>query len=1543
MAGCLITPPHYDCSAFTSLSKFRPRWNIQIERRSCARSCKEREKRVKANSPFLRPSSSGRLLRKERGEDTNSRAEAEKKREDSHQPQNQVLFPTCIRRSSVSRCFPTIPGIVMDASTSCWMAGRLFVYYLSSLLTARMQIDDPRALVLGRKRSITRETVEYNHNAPFALHAWAFLARFSSLRMLRKSSSSWPAREEIATEEDSRRILSLSSRVHHRNGPGVVASSTRSFWGITANFYVTSKKGQVGNRDLALFPFLVLPIHLSFFPPSPWPLPPPKDLRSRPALQAPAAALPRPDGAMKTRQRWESILSLYFHSFCCDQLPSKRTKVVGIEKENHQADDADDWEDQESSGDEEDDEAPKSRSKGKGRAVSKPAKGAAKARGTKRRSAASVPVASTSKRKRAEVESDEDGDDDWDANDEEDESAGEDEPEEDEDDEGACKKVPRKKKQKIEKPTSSDKDAVNAKRREQNVAKAKVNPEIAEAKRWAKGQERTDVIVRVWGSVFNHHVASKTGVVDCVDRSQHLSARELVQATVNAYFVREGHEQIPATEAVWKEFPDPVMEMFGAIVKDPSGWDPRPFIKDKILVESKADGPSPVNKCAHYIRLIRLRTEEVFRALRAYLDAYPAEAPSTVIRLLLLGEDLADVFRDFTATMKVFGLEDAIAQFCKHVEENAGATVLRGARRAGKQITLGYTGISAVKAPGARVVDDILNRSPVFIINFLKSNPELESKIVTYDIPDIAVNVPDERAVRTTPRISQQERIIRAMLGPTALNSAPGGVQPIFLVPPEITRYLDALRELLPADLFPFGQEENHDLSERLSAFIDDELETLTGPTNSEPSNTLCISDSALAQVKSNIADVVRLCKGEVGTVEIIKDINLEAMIGEAGYWPSRRPSSSPSLLSQHPDDGHPFHRYSRAVRWPSTPVAAALKARHLVEVWTYFGDDGHAAFMDGVSPPDFRRRFPRGRGPSLQGAQFNDMVGEMCIVRFGPNTAHIAIWIVKLHFGSFKYDPVLAGPRWTVMCHTRAVEETAQRVVSTALRNSPPDLQDPSTRETWLNTCIEEARRLLAKDGVLENLQKAKAVLRDMEQTYGFLRSIISAKTMHDRWLESEDRGGMDRPRGELTAPKGEARQAQMERLLAKHNDAISFGGFPLYGNYRYPMGTLAWQTRFLCLDDDVDIVRSANTRGRSAEANDRVKARIAAFIDRLLKNNPGVHRIYFWEHIEELIKDAAKLDKFKCGISLASPRVTTCEGCGSTVFTRNTNGTHQCVGSTEGPWPITVENFPTVERPLYVHDMLRRPDIRSHFSLNALNLVEIRVQDIIDASWYDDELEAALVDFPLDYEAISAIDEDFVAGLPSVWKSKTSANLMRVMKKDRETVFMVVCRGAPGTGNRAHFFLAAGVTKKGAGTGRGNKDYALPKARNCTICDGDGPRISDCEYRLYQKVNTILDLPPLYSRHWWLDLRREIDWDVQTQDDKARRAATGKKPKAAPSDNSRYRPGNSNTPKNLFGKEWVKTQRGATRGRFKAAWASLPESEIEKWNERSKAAKRK
>ncbi|KAJ7610825.1 hypothetical protein FB45DRAFT_325579 [Roridomyces roridus] len=188
-----------------------------------------------------------------------------------------------------------------------------------------------------------------------------------------------------------------------------------------------------------------------------------------------------------------------------------------------------------------------------------------------------------------------------------------------------------------------------------------------------------------------------------------------------------------------------------------------------------------------------------------------------------------------------------------------------------------------------------------------------------------------------------------------------------------------------------------------------------------------------------------------------------------------------------------------------SAPLAA-LKARHLVEVWSYFGNDGHAVFMDGV------------------------LVGEICIVRFGPNEEHIAIWIVKLHFGSFKYDPVLAGPRWTVMCHARATEETVQRVVSTALRNSPPDLQDPATREAWLNTCFEEARRLLAKEGVLDNLKKAKEVVWDMEQAYGFLRSIISAKTMHDRWLESEDRGGVDRPRGELTAPKG--RRVQMRKI---------------------------------------------------------------------------------------------------------------------------------------------------------------------------------------------------------------------------------------------------------------------------------------------------------------------------------------------------------------------------------------------------------------------------
>ncbi|KAJ6589064.1 hypothetical protein B0H19DRAFT_1058137 [Mycena capillaripes] len=423
------------------------------------------------------------------------------------------------------------------------------------------------------------------------------------------------------------------------------------------------------------------------------------------------------------------------------------------------------------------------------------------------------------------------------------------------------------------KPRGKEKDAVvddakvvneeehrqfkNAARRAAHRQEAQDNPEKAVEQRKESGRARCGLVSEVWNEQFCELV----------------SAIETVQGVVAAYCAAENHCPIPPTAPVLASIPPRCLQLLAAAARDPTSFDITPFLANRTLVLSRRHDPAPFSTCANYIRRIETN-DNPQEALIRYLCDYPADAPNTLLQLILQGHDLKKIREAFTSAMTDLGLEEAADCLLRAAEDKA-SLALFGSRRG---TFLPYNGITCATACGDRGWDDVEGEHDVRIVNFLKSNPDLTW--TTYHIPDLDTPLGNRLEVRTLPEVSEKERIVRAVFGVSALNSAHGGVRPIFVPTPPQVELLHCVRSLYTPEPSSIGSERDPALQAHLGELIDDEVRVV-GPTHS-----IKIVPQALEAVKANLSQVLRLSNGKIVTLHIAKDIPLEAMKGRpASYW----------------------------------------------------------------------------------------------------------------------------------------------------------------------------------------------------------------------------------------------------------------------------------------------------------------------------------------------------------------------------------------------------------------------------------------------------------------------------------------------------------------------------------------------------------------------------------------------------------------------------------------------------------------------------------
>ncbi|KAJ7673478.1 hypothetical protein B0H17DRAFT_1208428 [Mycena rosella] len=775
----------------------------------------------------------------------------------------------------------------------------------------------------------------------------------------------------------------------------------------------------------------------------------------------------------------------------------------------------------------------------------------------------------------------------------------------------------------------AQRDATNAERREARHQLFVDDPEKATLQRRESGLSRSPMIGEVWAERYYQlatrevslQTAAATGTTDL----------ETVQAVVAAYCDAEGHLSIPAGAPVWLDFTPRTLQFLAAVAQNPTTWDPAPFLANNTIVISKRTDLPLTSICANYFRRIKVPGAQAIASLQTYLIASPADAPDAILKLLLQGEVPDSVQKWFRAAMVVHGLEDAVDVLFEAVNSQPATAVLLGTRRAASSTGFPYAGITTTVACGARCFDNLEGDCDIKLINFLKANEE-KLEWVTYHVPDLDTRIDGPW--------TQKERVLRAILGASAMNSAPGGTQPIFMPSGELLdlqqRTLSLLQPLQP---FPLGQARDIQLEHKICDLIDDEIRLL-GPTHLHT-----IAPNALRDLKANVAGAVRLSNGRVVTVHIAKDLTLEGFMGNTGgYWAGdigpgpqedrhlRRmhhpeiPQSDdipPALVARFIGPFLDFWRVTllHILYWlhvlllarlltvlnpvlitsQSSPVAATLRSGDLSASWEFLPADMADDFLDGESPTGLAARFPKDvKYREYKGGDFNALLGTLAIVRTGRRPSQMSLHIAGGHHGRLKYDPESARARWDVDFCVQIVIETAVQMTAAQLENRPlPDWDDKDAVRGWMKTLKDDIEAVLSESGVSRALDAAKMTARRVELTLTFLRAVTASARLDEKKKNAGPGASRPKRQGILTKPSGE-RQAQLDLIVTQAQELDSFDLPPdpnHLGSFANPILSDSFAAWFMGLRDGIDVVMSSNALGRTREAFEALQEKYQAF----------------------------------------------------------------------------------------------------------------------------------------------------------------------------------------------------------------------------------------------------------------------------------------------------------------------------------------------------------
>ncbi|KAF7367235.1 hypothetical protein MSAN_00785300 [Mycena sanguinolenta] len=896
----------------------------------------------------------------------------------------------------------------------------------------------------------------------------------------------------------------------------------------------------------------------------------------------------------------------------------------------------------------------------------------------------------------------------------------------------------------------------NEERRNARREEAANAPHAAAEERRSIARSRSGLIQACWLDTLLDGVRREVALRTAISQHGNADDLALVTAVVDAFTDHEGQDPIPID--VLRGFPVKTLALLADLARNPTSWDVKRHLQSGAIVLSKPTDPAPDSAVQNYIRRIVVGNGAV-DSLCSYLCSHPADAPHTVLQLFMLGQSLDKTKTAFRESMVEDGLESAVDKLFSALEGHPLLASLRQLYPVTPASSLPYVGITDCVPCGKRGWDDLEGEADVRIVNFLETNDDFTFR--TYRLIDMDTPIANRLAIRTTPLVSQKERVLRAVLGAMAFNSANGGVHPDLLPSVAELALRDRAFQLCPPPPSPLGEHPAPQIAKEVRRMLEDEASWFARRGDAE------IDPTAFENAKRYAADVLRLRRGKVVRFEVAKDTPREVFKGKSkGYWVEtvgqgpqehRRmlrvlhpsiPSAGDlptDLLALHVGPILDFWRlillhllYWLHILWlsrilrivspiilisQSNPMAAMIRAGDLADAWRRLSDSDLRDLQAGTTPDGLEERLPDRPYRQNRGDSFTEMIGKPDIVPTGPNPADLAIHIPHGDYGRLKYDPILKRKRWAVDFLVEIVVELHVRVAARALEVRTVDWDDELDVREFLGEVLASAAQVIEESGVGAALEAAKESARNAELCVNFLRALKASKEAHERWVSSEDK-----PQAERTTlkaePAGPARQAQLTAILAQARLLESCGLNPdpgYLGSFPHPLLSDTWPAWFLGLKDNADIVASSNALGRTekgaagARANQanisgwRQTNKVVVVTDRA-----AIARNYMSQVIDKLAPAA----KYKVQELSKSPRIGRCPNCGQVAVGESNAAYHKC---DKGPQRmLTEKDLPDIERILYVHDILGNGRTPSALDepltvADAHNLVPVSLSEIV------------------------------------------------------------------------------------------------------------------------------------------------------------------------------------------------------------------------------------
>jgi hypothetical protein len=385
------------------------------------------------------------------------------------------------------------------------------------------------------------------------------------------------------------------------------------------------------------------------------------------------------------------------------------------------------------------------------------------------------------------------------------------------------------------------------------------------------------------------------------------------------------------------------------------------------------------------------------------------------------------------------------------------------------------------------------------------------------------------------------------------------------------------------------------------------------------------------------------------------------------------------------------------------TTMFYIIQRNLLSHVWNYIPDNARTLLLSGQTPDNILDLLPTASHekwyPEADGGEFLDAVGTLLIVSCGLDDRVLSLYVPQLHPGAAKYTPKEAPLMEKISYCTELINAVAVEEVEVhRLRGVVPCHENVEASWTYMQALRNAIEDRIVSSGLRAKLDDLKTELGQIQATDRHFRTLLKS-------TQFVPRGPQGRPVIFKLAARADQRRQQFEHLIAisvvNARGGLDPDPFSLVPRpWKDSIGCddhLAW---FLSLKEGTSISHSARNFANSLESYERV-----------LDNQKAIGVWRRTKAVQDRIGTTKDLQALSSAMQdLQDPRgkavrplnrsfrCATCRTCGRIVVGHNDKSVHTC---NDQEHTLTAKNFPDLDRLLYPHDILSRPDLLNLFAL--------------------------------------------------------------------------------------------------------------------------------------------------------------------------------------------------------------------------------------------------